>query len=67
MTIIGYEKTVDNRDCLLVFDPSFRDNSAIRALVGNVVQISEYKAEVLLREYRRDSKYVRKYNEFELL
>ncbi|KAF4120133.1 LOW QUALITY PROTEIN: Peptidase family C78 [Geosmithia morbida] len=67
MTIVGFEKMSNGKDTLLVFDPSFRDTPAARELVGHTVRCPDHKAESILQQYRRDSKYVRKYSEFEVL
>lgn len=65
MTIIGIEKQKVGGMNLLVFDPMFRDSSVITERRG---QKFVYKhPDHALRAYRRGSKYLRRYREFELL
>lgn len=65
MTIVGIEKQRDGSVNLLVFDPMFRDSSVILERVG---QKFTYKhPDHALKAYRRGSKYLRRYREFELL
>ncbi|EHA57034.1 hypothetical protein MCOR27_009683 [Pyricularia oryzae] len=65
MTIVGFEKLKSGLTNLLVFDPMFRDSSAILKLVGRQF---EYKfPDLALKPYRRGNKYLKKYREFELL
>ncbi|EON96155.1 putative peptidase family c78 protein [Phaeoacremonium minimum UCRPA7] len=65
MTIIGFERLQNGQANLLVFDPMFRDNSAITRLVGK--KFESRAPDILLKPYRRGSKYLGKYREFELL
>jgi hypothetical protein len=80
MTIVGFQKSVDGGRELLVFDPMFHDSPIVlrfadalkdgddeRGGDGSKERISVRKAEELLRAYRRGSKYLRKYGEFEVL
>lgn len=67
MTIIGFEKKKDGTKNLLVFDPMFRDASNVTKYVGRDRPFSHKSAGDLLRAYRRDLTYLRKYNEFETL
>lgn len=65
MTIIGFEKLTDGTKNLLVFDPMFHDSSKVVKLVGGPVH-SKHPGD-LLKAYRRGNKYLKRYNEFELL
>jgi hypothetical protein len=65
MTIIGFEQKKDGSKNLLVFDPMFHDASEILKLVGNTFK-HKYPQD-LLKAYRRGTKYLQKYNEFEIL
>lgn len=67
LTIIGFEKHKDGHVNLLVFDPSYRDSSIIRELVGTTFKHPKSKINSALEPYRRGIKYLRKYNEFEVL
>lgn len=76
MTIVGFQKSVDGGRELLVFDPMFHDSPMVLRLAdvlrdggeeGSRERVSVRKAEELLRAYRRGSKYLRKYGEFEVL
>lgn len=67
LTIVGIEKQMDGHTNLLVFDPSFRDSSKIRSLVGRTVQHKASSIDESLHPYRRGSHYFRKYNQFEVL
>jgi len=75
MTIIGFQKSIDGGRELLVFDPMFHDSPMVLRLAdalrdgdgGGRERISVRKAEELLRAYRRGTKYLRKYGEFEIL
>ncbi|KAI9646951.1 hypothetical protein NHQ30_004951 [Ciborinia camelliae] len=65
MTIIGYEKQTDGNKNLLVFDPMFHDANKVVKLVGGPVH--HKNPGDLLKAYRRGNKYLKRYNEFELL
>lgn len=65
MTIIGLERKLNGSRNLLVFDPMFHDAYNITKLIGERFRHPE--PEDLLKAYRRGTKYLRKYNEFELL
>lgn len=65
MTIIGFEKRTDGTANLLVFDPMFRDSAEIIKLVGK--KFTPKNPSDLLRAYRRSARYLRKYNEFEVM
>ena len=65
MTIIGFERKVDGSKNIIVFDPMFHDATNITKLIG--VKFRHNKPQDVLRAYRRGVKYLKKYNEFELL
>ena len=65
MTIIGFEKKRDGTANILVFDPMFHDSSEIVQLIGN--DFSHESPAVFLKAYQRSVRYLRKYNEFEIL
>ncbi|KAI9746435.1 MAG: hypothetical protein M1818_000148 [Claussenomyces sp. TS43310] len=65
MTIIGFEKQRNGAVNLLVFDPMFRDASAVTKLVDQTFKHKNPASP--LRAYRRGSKYLAKYKEFEIL
>jgi hypothetical protein len=65
MTIVGFEKKTDGTRNLIVFDPMFHDASNIIKLIGRTFVHKD--PEDLLKAYRRGNKYLKKYNEFELL
>ena len=65
MTIVGFEKKTDGTRNLIVFDPMFHDASNIIKLIGRTFVLKD--PEDLLKAYRRGNKYLKKYNEFELL
>ncbi|KAF8859589.1 DUF1671-domain-containing protein [Acephala macrosclerotiorum] len=65
MTIVGFEKKKDGSRNLIVFDPMFHDAVDVVKLVGQEFT-HKYPGDKL-RAYRRGIKYLKKYNEFELL
>ncbi|EEU44231.1 uncharacterized protein NECHADRAFT_84553 [Fusarium vanettenii 77-13-4] len=67
LTIVGIEKQMDGHMNILVFDPSFRDSSKIRSLIGRTVQHKASSIDESLHPYRRGGHYFRKYNQFEVL
>lgn len=67
LTIVGFERSKEGQPNLLVFDPSFRDSSVVRGLVGRTVRQPESKVGNMLDAYRRGNKYLCKYSEFEVL
>lgn len=67
MTIVGFERSREGQANLLVFDPSVRDSSVVRGFVGKKIRHPESKAHSVLEPYRRGSRYLRRYNEFEVL
>ena len=68
MTIIGFEKSTDGSRNLLVFDPMFHDAQAIISFTAkDPEKIRHRRPEELLKAYRRGARYLRRYNEFEIL
>jgi hypothetical protein len=65
MTIVGFERLKTGEKNLLVFDPMFHDPSSITRLVGR--DFTHKFPDLMLKPYRRGSKYLRRYREFELL
>lgn len=65
MTIIGFERRKHGTANLLVFDPSHRDTSAIRRLIGTT--FGQKTPDSALETYRRGHKYLRRFREYELL
>ncbi|KAH9221152.1 peptidase family C78-domain-containing protein [Leptodontidium sp. 2 PMI_412] len=65
MTIIGFERKRDGSKNLIVFDPMFHDAANVTKLIGMSFR-AKHPADHL-RAYRRGVKYLKKYNEFELL
>lgn len=66
MTIVGFEQRKDDSKNLIVFDPMFHDAPNVLRLVANDNFRQKYP-EDMLRAYRRGVKYLKKYNEFEML
>ncbi|KAG5746774.1 hypothetical protein H9Q69_000995 [Fusarium xylarioides] len=67
LTIVGFEKQMDGQANLLVFDPSFRDSTKVRNLIGRTVRQKPSSIDSFLQPYRRGSHYFRKYNQYEVL
>ncbi|KAM3071981.1 hypothetical protein ACMFMG_008448 [Clarireedia jacksonii] len=65
LTIIGFEQLIDGTTNLLVFDPSFHDSSKVTKLVGQTFRHKSPGS--LLKAYRRGTKYLKRFNEFEIL
>lgn len=65
LTIVGFERQKHGLANLLVFDPMFRDPPALARLIGQ--RFKHKSADESLKPYRRGSKYLRRYREFELL
>ena len=65
LTIVGIEKRTDGSRELLVFDPMFQDSISLTKYIDRVFK--HKSPDVALKLYRRGSKYLRKYSEFELL
>jgi hypothetical protein len=65
MTIIGFEKKKDGTANILVFDPMFRGSSDVVQLFGR--NSSHKNPAMLLKAYQKSMRYLRRYNEFEVL
>ncbi|KAI8164142.1 hypothetical protein K4K49_011905 [Colletotrichum sp. SAR 10_70] len=65
LTIVGFERQKNGPSNLLVFDPMFRDAPALARLIGQTFK--HRSADESLKPYRRGSKYLRRYREFEIL
>lgn len=65
MTVIGFERQRNGAKNLIIFDPMFHDASNILKLVGRKFEYTF--ADTALKPYRRGSKYLRRYREFEVL
>ncbi|CAJ2507471.1 Uu.00g086570.m01.CDS01 [Anthostomella pinea] len=65
LTIVGLEKRHGGAIELLVFDPMFHDPVGITRYVGRRFQ--HRSPDTALKLYRRGNKYLKKYNEFEVL
>ena len=66
LTIIGFEKFKDGTRGLLVFDPMFNNSPGMMNLIGHHLAHSRRPWD-LLHAYRRQGKYLRRYQEFEVL
>jgi hypothetical protein len=66
MTIVGFERKVDGSKNIMVFDPTSPDSSNVTQLI-DLKKFTLKQPEDVLRAYRRGVKYLKKYNEFELL
>ncbi|PMD43403.1 DUF1671-domain-containing protein [Hyaloscypha variabilis F] len=66
MTIVGFERKVDGSKDIIVFDPMFHDSSNVTQLI-DIHRFIVKQPEDALRAYRRGVKYLKRYNEFELL
>ncbi|KAK4229871.1 peptidase family C78-domain-containing protein [Podospora fimiseda] len=69
LTIIGFEKLYNGNRQLIVFDPYFHDASSITKLVGKNKNLPPHhpSPDSALRIYRRGTKYLRPYREFEVV
>ncbi|ERT02335.1 hypothetical protein HMPREF1624_00633 [Sporothrix schenckii ATCC 58251] len=63
LTIVGIEKTNTGEMNLLVFDPIFRNGSAMARFVSRQHRLDDQ----LLRPYRRGTRYLARYRAFEIL
>ncbi|KAF3002801.1 hypothetical protein E8E14_002913 [Neopestalotiopsis sp. 37M] len=66
MTIVGFEKKTNGSKQLIVFDPMFHDSDAVMKLRG-MRHSRTSSVNSLLKQYRRGSRYLGKYTEFEIL
>lgn len=67
MTIIGLERDKSGARNLIVFDPMFHDASTITRLIGKEVHPHPMAANMAVNSYRRGSKYLGKYEQFEVI
>jgi hypothetical protein len=65
MLIVGFEKQLDGKRNLLVFDSMFGDHWSVRKLVRK--EFSHIFPDMALKPYRRGSRYLHKYKAFEVL
>ncbi|KAA6412105.1 MAG: hypothetical protein FRX48_04255 [Lasallia pustulata] len=65
LTIVGFERRKSGKCNLLVFDPMFKPSPGVCRLVG--ANFRTGRPERLLKAYRRDDVYLRKYKSFEIL
>ncbi|KAK4203679.1 peptidase family C78-domain-containing protein [Triangularia verruculosa] len=66
MTIVGFEKRRDGGGELLVFDPHFKDSYTVTGMIGRT-GVPHPRPDYALKAYRRGSKYLGDYREFEIL
>ncbi|KAH6658365.1 peptidase family C78-domain-containing protein [Truncatella angustata] len=66
LTIVGFEKKHNGGRELIVFDPMFNDSDSVMKLVGQRT-FSVKSPDSMLKLYRRGNKYLKRYNEFEIL
>ncbi|KAK4177186.1 peptidase family C78-domain-containing protein [Triangularia setosa] len=68
MTIVGFERLREgNKGMLLVFDPHFKDSYVVTGMIGRGTEVVHPFPDHALKGYRRGSKYLREYKEFEVL
>ena len=67
LTIIGFERLKSGSKNLLVFDPSFHDASYITRLTNVEGEWRHPLPDMALRPYRRGTRYLKNFREFELL
>ncbi len=67
LTIVGFERTKDGKANLLVFDPSYHDSTFVTNLVDKIIAHMGPNASHVLEQYRRGSRYLQRYREFEVL
>jgi zinc finger-containing ubiquitin peptidase 1 len=65
LTIVGIERRIDGARNLIVFDPMFKPAAPMKRLVG--VTFRYQNPSELLKAYRRGDKYLKRFNDFELL
>ncbi|KAI9818573.1 MAG: hypothetical protein M1827_000632 [Pycnora praestabilis] len=65
LTIIGFERRKNGSCNLLVFDPIFKTSPSVCRLIG--VRFKRGRQDDILKAFRRNDKYLRKYRAFELL
>ncbi|KAK3997450.1 peptidase family C78-domain-containing protein [Cladorrhinum sp. PSN332] len=67
LTIIGLERLKNGSRQLIMFDPYFHDASSITKLVGKTLPAHHPSPDSALRIYRRGTKYLKPYREFEVV
>ncbi|KAI5360288.1 putative peptidase C78, ubiquitin modifier-specific peptidase 1/ 2 [Septoria linicola] len=67
MTIVGFEKDIKGRRRLLVFDPAWSPPSVVRPSSGQVGTSSNWSRHWALKMYRKDERYLKRHQAFELL
>ncbi|KAL1842500.1 hypothetical protein VTJ49DRAFT_5106 [Mycothermus thermophilus] len=65
LTIVGFERLKNGSKQLLVFDPSYHVSSNLVALSGKT--FTHPHPDFALRSFRRGSRYLRRFKEFEIL
>jgi hypothetical protein len=65
ITVVGIERQSSSKRSLLVLDPMFQDPNSISRYIGG--KHSRRNPDKALRLYRRGAKYLKKYDEFEIL
>jgi len=66
MTIVGFEMKNDGTKNLIVFDPMFHDAANVMRLVDAPPFVMKAPGD-MLKAYRRGTKYLKRYREFEVL
>ena len=67
LTIIGFERQMNGQANLIVFDPSLKDSNKVQRLVGKDLKVRGDAADGILEAYRRGSKRLERFHEFEVL
>ncbi|KAG5999292.1 hypothetical protein E4U54_001939, partial [Claviceps lovelessii] len=68
LTVVGFEKNMENKYYLYVFDPSIRNPQAIKKNSRNDRSENNWaKIQSVIRPYRRGEAYFSKHDKFELL
>ena len=68
MTVVGVELGTDERANLMVFDPMYTPAKRLRDLaINNKLAFTSPTPEKLLKQYRRDDKYLARYRAFEMI
>lgn len=67
MTIVGFEKDIKGHRRLLVFDPAWSPPSAMRLSSGQGGTPYNWSRYWALRMYRKDERYLKRYQAYELL
>ncbi|KAG6000998.1 hypothetical protein E4U21_004791 [Claviceps maximensis] len=68
LTVVGFEKNMENKSCLYVFDPSVRNPKATKKHNrSDRLENDKPKIESIMRLYRRGEDHLGKHDSFELL